>query len=197
MNVRRYGIVEGSLVEKYGYGLPPTLGQTDQGKGGWNPSAHEDTILQGPRDGTSRPKDQHGAPLPAGGCLGETNRSLGGDPPMNPGAVSMDSFQASETDPRVVEAMKAWSECMASSGFDYASPWQPNDTAWPEPAGATEIRTAAQDIACRQESNLVGTWFAVESAYQQRVISQHRAEFAALQAWRDRRVAAARRVLDL
>ncbi|SER73907.1 hypothetical protein SAMN05216199_1044 [Pedococcus cremeus] len=197
MNIRRYGLVEGSPVEKYGYGLPPKTRTAADDKGDWNPTPQEDLALRGSADAATQPRDHHGAPLPVGGCLGETQRKLGGDPPLSPGAASLDSFKASENDPRVVKAMSAWAACMKTAGFSYTNPWQPNDEAWPEPAGANEIRTAQQDVACRQRSNLVGTWLAVESAYQERLIAQHSGQFDALEKWRDRRVSVARETLGL
>lgn len=62
---------------------------------------------------------------------------------------------------------------MGRSGYDYDSVWEPNNQNWPEPVGEEEIAVAEADVACKQEVNLVGIWFAVESAYQRRTIQQN------------------------
>jgi hypothetical protein len=41
---------------------------------------------------------------------------------------------------------------------------------------------ARQDIACKAETNLVGRWFAVESAYQRQAIDADRSGFAEVKA---------------
>jgi hypothetical protein len=198
MNARRYGIVEDTYVDRLGYALEG-MDEQDDGteKGGWDPGPREDMVLRGVvPDGTTPPVDARGQSLPAGGCIGEAERALGGLPPADPAGPSMESFGAAEQDPRVQEAFADWSTCMAAAGYTYKTPWEANDANWPDPTGAKEIGTARQDLTCRRQTNLVGTWLAVETAYQERTIRQHADLFQRLKTWRDNRVQKARNAVD-
>jgi hypothetical protein len=70
---------------------------------------------------------------------------------------------------------------MATRGYRYAEVMDPNNQAWPEPPGDTEIATATADVGCKIETNLVGVWSAVEAAYQRRIIEQNPEHFAGTQ----------------
>jgi len=57
------------------------------------------------------------------GCFGQAQASVR-DEAFDPevGRQLMDMEQRIESDPRMVEATRAWSSCMRDAGFDYASP---------------------------------------------------------------------------
>lgn len=95
--------------------------------------------------------------------------------------INVENMQRSIRDERTTAAFAAWSGCMTAKGFRYPTPidaesdprWQNGSTASPE-----EISTAVAHVDCMRDTNLVGIWFTVESAYQQREIDAHRAELA-------------------
>ena len=98
-----------------------------------------------------------------------------------PERLAYESFQRSQEDPRVKAAFAEWSSCMQDKGHKYKSPFDPfADPAFTPPGGAKERKTAEDDIACKTATNLVGKWYAVESAYQQGLIADHRNELTAL-----------------
>ena len=71
---------------------------------------------------------------------------------------------------------------MAASGYGYADVWAANnDIRWEsETPSQVEIDTATTDVTCRQRTELVGTWLAVETAYQRQAVTERAAQFDAL-----------------
>jgi hypothetical protein len=84
-------------------------------------------------------------------------------------------------DSRVARVDEAWSECMASEGYDYPR-WDAaiEDERWAtaEPS-PEEIDTAVADVVCKLNVNLPGVYMAVRTAYQEAAIAQD-PELAAL-----------------
>jgi hypothetical protein len=121
------------------------------------------------------------------GCLQAADTalygSLNGDP--NPDPVPGIAFQAAQwtqSYPLVLAVERAWSACMARSGFRYQNPGQAQDRNWPASPTAAEIATAVADVRCKTRTNLVNTWLTVEAAYQAALISQNLTPLARLQA---------------
>jgi hypothetical protein len=79
-------------------------------------------------------------------------------------------------DSRVKAVNKRWSECMAKQGHTAVDPMDARedlgiaDNALSSPAAIT---AAKADVACKQKVNLVGVYFAVQSAYQNRQINKN------------------------
>jgi hypothetical protein len=149
---------------------------------GWDPTANEKFLVVGQTaefaGAREMPKDVNGKPLPADGCTGEAWRKLadGARPPADPRLAEqlrLRAYDRAENDSRVRSAVSAWSACMAKRGHTYTSVWEPNDAPWPDPPGASEIATATADVACKNETNLVGIWYTVEKAYQQRAVDRN------------------------
>jgi hypothetical protein len=192
---RRYGITDAADAAAYGYGL----GERDPArqKPPARPALHADaeTVLFG--KGRSRIK---GREVPEGGCMTEADRSLGaaapaGADPGLPQQLSFRAFDRSRADSRVRGAFRAWSACMADSGYDYADPLAPlADPALTGSTGRRTVATATADLRCKRRTNLVGIWFTVESAYQKRLVEQHSEELAAVRAANTARLRAAARV---
>jgi hypothetical protein len=184
LNERRYGLTDAAAAAKLGYGLgerdpssrPPDPGQSPA----LTPKAL--AVLSG--KGSSVPSG-----VPNGGCQGEAQRRLALVDPSSQKAVdenlaqrmSLDTFQRSQEDPRVVKAYADWASCMGAEGHDYKKPLDPLADPKFRPAGSAKERdTAKDDVACKQSTNLVGRWYAVESAYQTALIQDHRTELEAL-----------------
>ncbi|WP_149030618.1 hypothetical protein [Kitasatospora sp. MBT66] len=129
--------------------------------------------------GGSRTGVFRGTPIPPGGCAGEAQQAVtAGGGTFQDAQVAVDvnfgNYQRSTADERVKEVFRKWSSCMKASGFDYGTPAAAaNDPAWHSPVpSATELATAAADVRCKRENNVVGVWFTVESAYEEREIEE-------------------------
>ncbi|WEV27707.1 hypothetical protein OYE22_22885 [Streptomyces sp. 71268] len=137
----------------------------------------------------------NGRTVPNGGCFGQAMDALkardgdgGGDAELAR-RITGESFDRSRRDPRVKEVFTRWSRCMRDRGFSYADPVAANnDPAWRTPTpSATERRAATADAVCKRQENVIGVWWTVEAAYQQREIDRHRGELADIRATIDER----------
>jgi hypothetical protein len=172
---RRYGITDLALAQEHGYGLGP-----------------RDPALQPPPvrpelgpDGQNALSGQgssvvNGVEVPEGGCLAEADRAL---ETATTNArlgqqLQRESFQESRQDSRVRSATKEWSSCMAEAGYRYTDPFAAaGDPRFIGGLTDEQIAVAVTDIDCKSRTNLVGIWFTVESAYQNRYIEQNAAKF--------------------
>ncbi|TQE19046.1 hypothetical protein Sipo8835_39870 [Streptomyces ipomoeae] len=176
---RYYFLVDANTAAASGYRVPDRagFGGKDDGDGeDTTPTAAERAVLVGSNAG----KQVDGEQVPKGGCQGEANReTLGED--------GTDTFlrlpnervalrSRVDADERVKDVFGKWSACMKKSGHDYDDPMQANDDdRWktPAPAGRTEIRVAEADVACKQQANVVGVWWAVQAAYEKQYIEKN------------------------
>lgn len=200
LNEGRYRLLDLDAAATRGYNAAPESGrqgfssweemaeyraQLDR----WSPSEEELFLMRGHTYPAFAerplPLDVNGDPLPEDGCSGEAQRTLTSGLGDKPWPSGVDSNERAINDSRVEAAMAAWSECMSARGYDYSSSSEPNNREWPEPPTDEEIATAVADIECKLETNLVGIWFAVESAYQQQFIDAHAGELAELRHWLD------------
>lgn len=183
----RYGPVDPAAAAEYGYhhGDLPVIPTASAGP------TMSDAMLSvlgsggGPSVGPPTPDTYNGIAVPKGGCSGEVADKLGfaGKDLGQHGVVSainFDAYTRSLTDERLTTAFAGWAACMKARGFSYPSPNDViDDKRWQtqEPS-AVETATASADVACKRQANVVGTWFAVESAYEQQMIEQHGPELA-------------------
>jgi hypothetical protein len=121
------------------------------------------------------------------GCLQaaylELYGTLSGNPNPDPvPAITIQSAQWTQSDPRALAVQRAWSACMARRGLSYKSPAQAEGHNWPSTPTPTEIATAVADVQCKTATNLVNTWLTVEAAYQQALIGQNASSVAQLRA---------------
>jgi hypothetical protein len=211
-NARRYGLIDAAAAATRGYDPPPDPTATDDKTGAKN-DGDGGTALT-PQvlfllDGKTRPEfagvstmpaDVDGNRLPDDGCAGAAQRRLAGGKAAQsillPSALGQDTAKLAENDSRVQTAMTAWSACMKRDGYQYRSSREPNNADWPEPPGAAEIATATADVACKQQTNLVGIWFAVESAYQKQTIERHSQQLTDLRTYLDTVAHAATQIVD-
>ncbi|GLF99879.1 hypothetical protein [Streptomyces yaizuensis] len=174
---RRYGITDATVAAQDGYGL----GDRDPAR---QPpperpsfSRQQETVVFG--NGRTRVR---GREVPEGGCAGQADAVLGLARPDGPDLdlplrLSNDAFEASRKDSRTREVFARWSQCMAAAGYDYRDPLvPPGDPQLRDAPEKEAVRAALQDIACKKQTNLTGTWFAVETAYQKRTVDRNRAE---------------------
>ncbi|MEV3854141.1 hypothetical protein AB0J38_07420 [Streptomyces sp. NPDC050095] len=193
---RRYGLTDASEARTWGYHAPTTYSPGTTASTPANPKSLSVTtrsVLTGVNSLGKPLTSLHGRRVPQGGCLGEAERLLGARGPQGPGtdpegivvAIKADSFEQSMADTRVTKVFSAWSACMKSRGFGMSTPMDEVPSSNGATPSRSEIAQARADVACKARTNLVGVWFAVESAYQKAAIDQHHAELDEVTTARD------------
>ena len=187
---RRYGLTDPVNAARFGYHTAPGEDRTTTLRPALTRqlSAREQAVSFGyPDDKVKDAANEYrGRTVPAGGCHGEAQRRVGfdlidqADPDNVVNQIASASLHQSESDSRVVKVLQRWSSCMASQGFRYDSPVGMADhdedlaeSFHAQMASAREIRVARADVACKRRHNVVGVWFAVETAYQRTMIKQN------------------------
>ncbi|MFF2386432.1 hypothetical protein [Streptomyces sp. NPDC058108] len=185
-NSRRYGVPESlQVAREFGFHMTQNDPRSLPEHLGTPPSAEVRTVLTA-TSSHGLVSSYHGMRLPSGGCVGEADRAItGGDVDQRAGHSPMaeqiraHSFEYSTLDPRVIAAQAAWKKCMSAQGYtNYKKTFDASgDQRW-NTASATsqEIGVAVADWQCAKGGNLVGIWFAVESAYQDDQIDRHAEE---------------------
>ncbi|HET8971650.1 MAG TPA: hypothetical protein VFN19_11355, partial [Candidatus Nanopelagicales bacterium] len=179
--------VDDDVASTFGYHPPAPAGDPAQGdlrSSGWNPSPAELLIATGQDENgepvADRPMDNDGNPLPDGGCAGEADRALTGGKTIDTDLIARlldEGWSSAEADSRTQSAMAHWSACMQSAGYEFTSPWAANNEYADMSLSPAEVVQARADVACRHSTNLVGIWNAVEKAYEDELIAQHRTEY--------------------
>ncbi|MCX5146206.1 MULTISPECIES: hypothetical protein [unclassified Streptomyces] len=189
---RRYGLSDPAEAARYGYDNPQLVRTERPPQPVLGPN--EELVLHGLQVDPSLPVPMSqeeaeksdvattvvgGQKVPAGGCGREAALKLLAPTKdtvdyMFVQGFSTDSYARSRKDSRVVKAFKSWSACMKERGYTVDNPMDPppgiNDSNRNSPQA---ISTAKQDIDCKKQTNLVGTWYTVETAYQKRLIEQN------------------------
>jgi hypothetical protein len=185
-SVRRYGVINRAEVARYGYRPAPSAADADDDKaGGWNPSALEAEIMTGMTASgqPSQMQSPEGETLPEGGCSAEGFRTVwgGGTPPGGAPLVEDILAQAwakTMADSRALAAADKWSACMKERGYDLTHRWDAGNSVQGASA-AVQLKMAKLDLRCALDTNYVDVWYAVDVAYQQRLIDEHEGELQA------------------
>ncbi|MBK3591768.1 MULTISPECIES: hypothetical protein [Streptomyces] len=183
---RRYGVTDEAEAASDGYHLGDRDPRTRTAPTREPLTDAENSALLGSSqgasagDGASLPD---GRTVPAGGCVGESTKALAGGGQLGPTdpvrKANAETFKSSMADARVVKVFGAWSRCMEKRGHAYADPFAAMSESrfqGAEPA-PDEPEVAVADVACKKRTNLVGTWFAVETAQQEKLIARNRSTF--------------------
>ncbi|WP_158821074.1 MULTISPECIES: hypothetical protein [unclassified Streptomyces] len=197
---RRYGLSEQDAALAPGYRLPPSQPPAEAG----DLSKEQISVLYGRRgsEGRTGPLEYRGKAIPEEGCLGQSILDFRKDY-EHPQAVeaarriSTQSYQDSMARPEIQAAFQKWSACMKEKGYTYASPMDPPSVGKFQegPVTAEEKATAEADVACKRRTDLLNSWFAVESEIQQAMIAGDAAVLQELRELHRKKVAAARAVL--
>ncbi|MFI9364379.1 hypothetical protein ACIG5E_25495 [Kitasatospora sp. NPDC053057] len=160
---RRYGPADPATA-KYGYHSPPVAEQDKMPPDvlASLPDAERATVYSCRKDAETQ--------LTGGAAFAAA--SIGDQ-------INSASYKKATADDRVKAAFAAWSGCMKTAGYDYATPIDAyNDPHWQgsPTADQRELATVQADIDCKQRTNLIGIWYSVDAAYQQQQIQAHQAE---------------------
>lgn len=182
-NSRRYGIANLTDAQKFGYHDRSEV-HPSPGKKPGRLSAAEVSVLYG--TGLIR---YRGRLIPTDGCIGSARQALlsgstAVDQPDLNQSLDQVANNQSMADQRVRYAFSAWSKCMARGGFNYSTPLSAiDDPAFTGPrVSSLEVATAIMDVKCKQRTNLLAVWAAVETGYQEVQISKHKEPLAKIRA---------------
>ncbi len=157
------GILDADYAKGYGYQLnPSSIGMEDERQaqsGQKYPSAEYEFALKVAGDG---------------GCLGQTEKLIDKNRPSEDestpilGKIYETSLTATYADADYKRALKLWSTCMRSAGFNYATPAEAFGAfdgftltdAVPDPP-AVETKTAVADVECKRSSRLADVFRSV------------------------------------
>ncbi len=179
---RRYGVSDAAQVAKLGY-HPPASAPLPKKP---DVSAVALMVLTGDAatdasPSAAPPTRYANRPFPTGGCIGQARAQLtahGGSANTDSVAeeINDQSLALSEREPQVIAVVSQWSQCMAKHGYHYGTPYDAsNDEQWNTlTPSAKELQVASTDVACKAQTDLVGTWYAVEVALQQHMIAANR-----------------------
>ncbi|MGJ5891240.1 hypothetical protein DF268_45215 [Streptomyces sp. V2] len=216
---RRYGITDRAEAEKYGYELPPALQehttQTMRDLSGVevevltghtkpdpleNPKAVKaGEPLTAPGHGAKPARAEYnGKKLKTGGCIGWSKDQLGvreADPTFV-AQLAGDSLMRSMKDDKVIQAIAAWSSCMAGKGHPgLADPYKAMDQGGTSDGKPTpdSIALAVDDIDCKAQTHLVKIWSGVESVIEDKQIADNQSQLTGIKEQHGKEVAAARK----
>ncbi|MEU6406927.1 hypothetical protein ABZ861_30380, partial [Streptomyces sp. NPDC046985] len=97
---------------------------------------------------------------------------------------------------KVVKAMAAWSSCMDGKGHKgLADPYKAMDQGVTDDGQPSQdsIALAVDDIDCKKQTDLVKTWFGVESAIQDRQIADNKSRLTGIEEQHGKEMTAARK----
>jgi hypothetical protein len=190
--LRRYGLLDLDRARTYGYHVELysefMAAEQERQRRNELSGAGIDQARNAARDRVLLATDPAGNPvssydgrsLPEGGCHGSAMTEVAGSPDAqraDPVAdeILYDSWEQSQSDPRLQVVFEKWSRCMAKQGFDYANALEAAKD--PRFAGQrpspTELSTAVADVECSRQENVVGVWFGVESEIQRAAIEKN------------------------
>lgn len=200
---RRYGVVNPAEVARYGYLTPPSAQDADDSKAtGWNPSPLEAEVISGhSADGhSSALKARDGSRLPQGGCGGYGFQQVWGGkvPPAGNDLVEQilaDAWSKTLTDSRALSAAASWSSCMGKHGYHFQHRWDAGNSVQGK---SQDVQTsmAKLDLSCARKTGYIDTWYAVDTAYQLRLIDEHKGELEAAVKQHDDETRRARAILQ-
>ncbi len=185
---RLWGVSNLVQARLYGYHLPPWTQGASTGPQplGTLPAAEQVALIGravGPGSGAATAG--RAASVPAGGCVGQARREAasaglgtveGRTAPLV-SQLQLESFDRTQSDPRVLAVFAKWSACMRAAGYAYSTPFKPAFSMSAAPTRA-EIQTAVTDVTCKMKTNLLGVTYAVQSDYENDLIDKDAQQLA-------------------
>ncbi|MEV5440181.1 hypothetical protein AB0K80_29865 [Streptomyces sp. NPDC052682] len=208
----RYGVQDPDEAAAYGYRGAQAAYERRHPARKWTLDEHLALTGQFLR---GDPRTAHGRPIPERGCLGEADRRIHGSSPMDRKdavlTLKNESLRQAERDPAWKKADRAWSACMKTAGFPYATPAEAQEGSDrrqqeltdrlsgrrtdPDEPTAREKRTAVADVRCKKQTGYVRTVHAVDVRVQNRLIARDRPRLEEQRAWNRKAVRTARALL--
>ncbi|WP_370365462.1 hypothetical protein [Catenulispora sp. GP43] len=192
-------------ASRFGYHAPMTgssaSNQSGTGQSGTGAMPTQDpaevVVLQGSKTGYV-----NGQMVPPGGCIGSATAKLSqGQTAQDANFVGDLRFQlavrAQNESPQIRVANSAWSDCMKSMGFSYATPKDAaGDRRWGSAVPtSSEVAVAVADVKCKQKTNLVNVIAGVYQSYENQAITDHATQLKAIKDWENGQLANAAKVV--
>lgn len=179
-----FGPVAAGRAARYGYHDPAFREGPQAPSWGGKPTP---AWVLGVQPGANPPPGSAGR-VPAEGCHTAVIDRLGGPRPGDALAAADQARGAAVADPRWSSAVRAWVACMHAKGFSYDAPLDPVDAYANRggPPSREELRTATEDVACKQSSGEIDTIVALLRSYEERAIETNSEIFTRYSQWRSR-----------
>ncbi|NJP66990.1 hypothetical protein [Streptomyces spiramenti] len=143
-----------------------------------------------------------GEPVPVTGCHGEATLTVNRPDAdwVDPTVILQLADEAAhlaDEDPRLDTLLADWSACMADQGWETDTPLEAAaQLGLGGDVSGTEAREAAvADVGCKEETELVTRWAAIDSDHQATVIEEHAGMLADYREQHEERMTRARAVL--
>lgn len=184
--VRRYGVVDSSEVDRYGYGFVPSTAAEVEKQDGWNPGVHEVEVMNGV-DSSGEPVAEDsvsGKSIPQGGCSVEGQRRVvKDDVPVPDNSLAEElltqAWDLTRADSRAIAAQKAWATCMDKRGYAFKHRWEAGNSVGGSGPEA-QLKMATTDLSCAQKVNYIGVWYSVDTGYQDRLMRANESDLEAI-----------------
>ncbi|CAM5540887.1 hypothetical protein SALBM135S_07845 [Streptomyces alboniger] len=192
-NRRRYGVIEPEIARVFGYHMPPDSPEVVRRQEAWKEREKlpmREQLASFGKNGT-------------GGCWGRAHARLRQDVPEI-GSPTLNEIRSEQWDevwrhPDVKAVIRAWRDCMSKNRYSYRDPLGvTEDEKWAETKRPTraELTVAKLDVRCKERTGVVGVWKGVERDLQRQTIREHAGQFKKMRVAKERRLTAARRVLE-
>jgi hypothetical protein len=189
-NSRTWGITDLSAAKQYGYGLPPWMYYAPSSSSASLSAAGRLALVGMERTSSGTVVDAPASSgIPKGGCVTKALEEIaaaginGSSSDQSLVAqISSQSFTEARSSARIKAVFVKWSACMQSHGYYYSDPFA-SAAAFASARSVThdEIQVAVTDIECSRKVNVQGVAFAVESSYQDQLISKNATQLAQVQ----------------
>jgi hypothetical protein len=213
---RRYGITDPDDAARYGYEPAPKFrGRTSQSVPDL-PGVQVEVLTGHTKPVTTHSKNgkggfyitpdsvrparasYHGKALKKGGCVGWSKEQIKLDDSdeLFVSQLAGKSLTASQRKRVVKKAISAWSSCMDAKGHkNLADPYQAMAQGVTEGRASKSqdsIDLAVDDVACKQQTNLVKIWFDTERKIENKQIAANKAKLEAIASGHGKALSAAR-----
>ncbi|MFI1395053.1 hypothetical protein [Streptomyces sp. NPDC020681] len=186
-----YGLLDLDKARRWGYGWDPKKAAAWEPKGRAM-TQEERGVLYGTRLGGSATVS--GRKVPEAGCSGVASGQLadGVKDSKRMWTFSQDRERSLdktvEKDPRVVLALKTWSQCVVDKGLGrYQNPQEAfSDKAWSRGQNGNttrtdrELATATADVECKRKHDTAGEWWEVRREVQQYDVDRDKPAYEAV-----------------
>ncbi|NJQ18003.1 hypothetical protein [Streptomyces bohaiensis] len=143
-----------------------------------------------------------GEPVPVTGCHGEATLTVNRPEAdwVDPTVILQLADEAAhlaDEDPRLETLLAEWSDCMADHGLTTDTPLEAAAQLGlgGDVSGREAREAAVVDVACKERTDLVARWAAIDADHQEAVIAEHAPMLADYREQHEERMARARAVL--
>jgi hypothetical protein len=185
-----WGVTDPERAKVVGYKIPGSASTNDQGVQGffdgdtW--TSIDELAAKNENTRISQPEGYSEALFKTGGCDDQAadelyaGMNVDKDRSSQVGQLNLKTRTEAKSDPRILEVLSKWSECMKAQGYNYQTPIDEKPYPFPHDE---EIATAVADATCKQQVGFIDVWQAVLTEREQDVINANLPLFEAEKAY--------------